>query len=195
MISADKEVRLKNDLTLFIKALNFSAEKHRHQRRKDTAASPYINHPIEVANILWTIGEVDDVAVIIAALLHDTIEDTDTTPEEIRLSFGDEVLELVMEVSDDKRLPKQERKKNQITHSPHLSRRAKQIKLADKICNVHDIAYAPPGHWPRQRRIDYLQWAEDVISGLRGTNEKLEKYFDDTLASARKKLTEENNSD
>jgi len=182
---------LKNDLTFFLKALNFSAGKHRHQRRKDTAASPYINHPIEVANILWTVGGVYDEMTIIAAILHDTIEDTDTTPEEIRLGFGEDVLALVMEVSDDKNLPKPERKQNQINHSPHLSWRAKQIKLADKICNVHDMAFAPPSHWPRQRRIDYLQWAKDVIDGLRGANEKLEKYFDDTLASARQKLAEE----
>lgn len=182
---------MKNDLTLFLKALNFSAGKHRHQRRKDSAASPYINHPIEVANILWTIGEIYDEAAIIAAILHDTLEDTDTTPEEIRAQFGDEVLGLVLEVSDDKNLPKQERKQNQIIHSPCLSQRAKQIKLADKICNVHDIAYAPPDHWPLQRRIDYLQWAQAVIDGLRGANEQLETLFDDTLARARKKLDKE----
>lgn len=182
---------MKNDLTFFLTALNFSAGKHRHQRRKDTAASPYINHPIEVAHILWTIGGVYDEMTIIAAILHDTIEDTDTTPEEIRQSFGDDVLGLVLEVSDDKSLPKPERKQKQIAHAPHLSWRAKQIKLADKICNVRDIAFAPPSHWPRQRRIDYLQWAGDVIDGLRGANEKLEKHFDETLASARQKLTSE----
>ena len=182
---------MKNDLTFFLTALNFSAGKHRHQRRKDTAASPYINHPIEVAHILWTVGGVYDEITIIAAILHDTIEDTDTTPEEIRQSFGDDVLGLVLEVSDDKSLPKPERKQKQIAHAPHLSWRAKQIKLADKICNVRDIAFAPPSHWPRQRRIDYLQWAGDVIDGLRGANEKLEKHFDETLASARQKLTDE----
>lgn len=186
---------MKKDLTLFLKALNFSAGKHRHQRRKDTAASPYINHPIEVVNLLWTVGGVYDTITIIAAILHDTIEDTDTTPEEIRANFGDEVLGLVLEVSDDKRLPKQERKQNQITHSPHLSRRAKHIKLADKICNVHDIAYAPPDHWPPRRRMEYLQWAQEVIDGLRGANKKLEQHFDDTLASAIQKLNEENNDD
>lgn len=195
MIGALKEAILKNDMTLLLKALNFSAGKHRHQRRKDTAASPYINHPIEVANILWTIGQVHDVTAIIAAILHDTLEDTDTTPEEIRTRFGDEVLGLVLEVSDDKNLSKQERKQKQIIHSPGLSLRAKQLKLADKICNVHDIAYAPPDHWPRERRIDYLKWAEAVIDGLRGSNEPLEKYFDDTLTEARKKLTEEENKD
>lgn len=181
---------MKDDLALFLKALNFSARKHRHQRRKDTAASPFINHPIEVANILWTIGEVYDITTIIAAILHDTIEDTDTTPEEIRLNFGDEVLSLVLEVSDDKNLPKQKRKQNQIVHSPHLSQRAKQIKLADKISNVHDIAFAPPDHWAMQRRIGYLHWAQDVINGLRGTNEQLEKCFDSILAQDRQKLSE-----
>ncbi|HRY38178.1 MAG TPA: HD domain-containing protein [Smithellaceae bacterium] len=186
---------MKKDLTLFLKALNFSAEKHRHQRRKDTAASPYINHPIQVANLLWTIGGVCDMLTIIAAILHDTIEDTDTTPEEIRANFGDEVLGLVLEVSDDKNLPKKERKQNQITHSPHLSRRAKHIKLADKICNVRDVAYAPPDHWPLRRRKEYLQWSQEVIDGLRGANKILEQHFDDTLASAIRKLSEENNDD
>lgn len=186
---------MKNDLSLLLKALNFSATKHRHQRRKDSAASPYINHPIEVANILWTIGRVHDEAAIIAAILHDTIEDTDATPDEIRAHFGDQVLNLVLEVSDDKSLPKQVRKQNQIIHSPRLSKHAKQIKLADKICNVHDIAYTPPDHWTRQRRIEYLHWAEDVIDGLRGVNKKLEKYFDDTLAAARQKITVKNKPD
>jgi guanosine-3',5'-bis(diphosphate) 3'-pyrophosphohydrolase len=184
---------LKNDLTLVLKALNFSAGKHRHQRRKNTAASPYINHPIEVACILWTIGGIADETAIIAALLHDTIEDTDATPEEIGAAFGAEVLGLVLEMSDNKRLPKQERKREQIVHSPHLSPRAKLIKLADKICNVRDIAFDPPDRWSRERRIEYLAWAEAVIAGLRGVNAGLEKHFDDTLALARKKLAEEEN--
>ena len=182
---------MKNDLTLFLQALNFSAGKHRHQRRKDVKASPYINHPIEVANILWTVGRVYDIPTIIAAILHDTLEDTDTTPEEIRANFGDDILGLVLEVSDDKNLPKQERKQKQVLHSPHLSERAKFLKLADKICNVHDIAFSPPDAWPRDRRIEYLQWAEAVIDGLRGVHESLEKYFDDTLAAARKKIAED----
>ncbi len=181
---------MKNDLTLFLKALSFSAGKHRHQRRKDEKASPYINHPIDVANILWTVGDVHDIPTLIAAILHDTIEDTDTTPQEIQDNFGNDVLGLVMEVSDDKTLPKTERKQKQITHSPHLSQRAKLLKLADKICNVHDMAFAPPDSWSLERRINYLQWAEAVIDGLRGVNVPLEKYFDATLFAARKKLAE-----
>ncbi|HPC87078.1 MAG TPA: HD domain-containing protein [Smithellaceae bacterium] len=179
------------DLTLLLQALHFSAQKHRDQRRKDSAASPYINHPIEVAFLVWTVGCVHDEATILAAILHDTIEDTDTTPEEIRSRFGDDVLGLVLEMSDDKSLPKPERKLKQIVHSPRLSLRAKQIKLADKICNVHDIAFAPPDGWPLKRRIDYLEWARDVIDGLRGANENLEKRFDETLALARQKLAGE----
>lgn len=182
---------MQNDITLLLGALNFSAGKHRHQRRKDHRASPYINHPIEVAHILWTIGHVHDVPAIIAAILHDTIEDTDATAQDILDLFGEEVTGLVLEVSDDKNLPKLERKQNQIAHSPHLSQRAKQIKLADKICNVRDIAFSPPESWTMDRRIDYLQWAEAVIEGLRGVNPKLEQYFDETLEAARRKLTEE----
>ncbi|MFO7568802.1 MAG: HD domain-containing protein [Smithellaceae bacterium] len=182
---------MQSDLDLFLKALAFSAHKHRYQKRKDVSGSPYINHPIEVANVLWTIGGIGDVVTLIAAILHDTIEDTDTAPEEVREAFGTEVLALVMEVSDDKNLPKQERKQNQINHAPHLSARAKQIKLADKICNVHDIAYLPPQGWSLQRRIHYLQWAGAVIDGLRGSNEALEKHFDETLAAARRMLARE----
>ncbi len=191
MLKTMKPLPPQGDLTLFLQALNFSAGKHRDQRRKDSAASPYINHPIEVACLLWTVGGVHDEAAILAAILHDTIEDTDTNPEEIRALFGDDVLGLVMEMSDDKSLPKQERKLKQIAHSPRLSPRAKQIKLADKICNIHDIAFAPPEGWPLTRRIDYLEWARNVIDGLRGANDNLEKRFDETLALARQKLASE----
>lgn len=179
---------MQNDLSVFLKAMKFSAEKHRNQRRKDVQESPYINHPIEVANVLWTIGDVYDVSTIVAALLHDTIEDTNATREEILTNFGEEVLDLVLEVSDDKSLPKQERKARQITKAPSLSWKAKQLKLADKICNISDIVNLPPHNWSWKRRVDYLEWAAAVVAGLRGVNAKLEKYFDETLAEARKKL-------
>lgn len=182
---------MQNDLSVFLKAMKFSAEKHRNQRRKDVQESPYINHPIEVANVLWTIGDVYDVSTIVAALLHDTIEDTNATREEILTNFGEEVLDLVLEVSDDKSLPKQERKARQITKAPSLSLKAKQLKLADKICNISDIVNLPPHNWSWQRRVDYLEWAAAVVAGLRGVNAKLEKYFDETLAEARKKLAPE----
>jgi guanosine-3',5'-bis(diphosphate) 3'-pyrophosphohydrolase len=185
---------LQNDLSVFLKAMKFSAEKHRNQRRKDEQESPYINHPIEVANVLWTVGDVYDVTTIVGALLHDTIEDTNTTPEEILNNFGKDVLALVLEVSDDNSLPKKERKIKQIKKASFLSFRAKQLKLADKICNITDIANSPPQNWSWQRRVDYLEWADSVIAGLRGVNAKLETYFDETLTEAQKKLALEKDS-
>lgn len=183
-----------SDISLFLKAIKFSAEKHRRQRRKDQQASPYINHPIEVADILWTIGNVNDVIVIVAALLHDTIEDTDATPDELRIHFGEDVLALVLEVSDDKNLPKPERKRRQIEKAPFLSSRARLLKLADKICNIRDITYFPPQNWSWQRKFEYLEWAASVIAGLRGVNRELEIHFDEIMADAQKKLAREKDS-
>jgi GTP diphosphokinase / guanosine-3',5'-bis(diphosphate) 3'-diphosphatase len=138
---------LHNNLSLLLTAVKFSADKHRDQRRKGEPASPYINHPIDVAHVLLTIGDVDDVITIVGALLHDTIEDTNTTAEEICVNFGKDVLALVMEVSDDKNLSQQKRKQKQIENAPFLSLRAKQLKLADKTCNISDIANFPPQNW------------------------------------------------
>src|SRR5581483_772012 len=170
---------------LLIKALRFSADKHRYQRRKDQAQSPYINHPIEVAQLLWDVGGVREINVLLAALLHDTIEDTQTQPDEIRSLFGDEVLSLVLEVTDDKSLPKSERKRLQIENAPHKSIGAKLIKLADKCCNVRDLTGSPPKDWSMERRREYLLWTEQVINGLRGTNMELEAYYERELASGK----------
>jgi guanosine-3',5'-bis(diphosphate) 3'-pyrophosphohydrolase len=159
-------------------ALQFAAFKHRDQRRKDHAASPYINHPIALANVLWNEGGVHDAAVICAALLHDTIEDTETTADEIEEAFGKRIARIVLEVTDDKLLPKAERKRRQILHAPHLSRAAKLVKLADKICNLRDVAVSPPPTWSLRRRRQYFDWAKKVIAGLRGTHRKLEAAFD-----------------
>lgn len=158
--------------------MRFAAEKHRHQRRKGQDASPYINHPIQVAGTLWEVGDIHDIVVIIAALLHDTLEDTDATCEEIQTLFGNDVLQVVLEVTDDKTLPKMERKRLQVENAPHKSIRAKQLKLADKICNVYDIIHAPPHNWSLQRRQEYITWSEQVVVGLRGTNAALESYYD-----------------
>jgi GTP diphosphokinase / guanosine-3',5'-bis(diphosphate) 3'-diphosphatase len=182
---------LPDNISLILKALKFSAEKHRDQRRKGEPALPYINHPIEVAHVLSTIGNVSDIVTIIGALLHDTIEDTDATPEEIGTNFGEEVLALVLEVSDDKGLPKQERKLKQIRMAPYLSARAKELKLADKTCNIRDIVNYPPQDWSRQRKMEYLDWAKSVILGLRGSNAQMEKHFDDVLSAAFKKMKQE----
>ena len=177
-----------DDVSLLLKAVKFSAEKHKTQRRKGAEGSPYINHPIDVAEMLWNAGSVRDIHVIVAAILHDTVEDTQTTPSEIEEHFGPAVRSLVQEVTDDKSLPKPERKRLQIEHAPHLSTGAKQIKLADKISNIHDVAFAPPADWPYQRRTDYLTWADRVVNGLRGCNEGLEQLFDKTISRARSQL-------
>jgi guanosine-3',5'-bis(diphosphate) 3'-pyrophosphohydrolase len=178
-------------ISLILRALKFSAEKHSNQRRKDKAASPYINHPINVLETLWRVGNVRDAAVLAAAVLHDTIEDTETTATELEAAFGEEVAGLVMEVTDNKSLPKEVRKQLQIDHAPDKSPGAKQIKLADKLCNVHDISSSPPAHWPLQRREEYLDWTEKVVSGLRGANKELEDLYDDLLKNARARLAEE----
>ena len=161
-----------------LEALQFAALKHRDQRRKDLEASPYINHPIALANILWREGGVTDASVICAALLHDTIEDTQTTAAELRRHFGAKVAGIVLEVTDDKKLDKAVRKRLQIEHAPHLSRAAKLVKLADKISNVRDMNASPPAHWPLRRRREYFDWAKKVVDGLRGVHPRLEKLFD-----------------
>jgi guanosine-3',5'-bis(diphosphate) 3'-pyrophosphohydrolase len=176
------------EISLFLAALRFSAEKHCHQRRKDQAGSPYINHPIQVAETLWRIGQVHDIVTITAALLHDTLEDTPATPTEIEALFGTEVLVLVQEVTDDKTLAKEQRKRLQIEQAAKKSRRAKQIKLADKSCNVYDVTHHPPYHWSLERRQAYLAWTEQVVAGLRGVNAALEAYYDTVLHQAKNAL-------
>ena len=165
-----------------IDALSFAADKHRNQRRKDKEASPYINHPIALARILSVEGGVEDGLVLGAAVLHDTIEDTETSYEELAGQFGREIADVVLEVTDDKALPKAERKQLQIDHAPHLSRAAKLVKLADKIANVRDVADHPPSEWPIERRREYFDWAKRVVDGLRGTHAGLEAAFDAAYA-------------
>lgn len=165
-----------NNKLLF--ALAFAAHKHRDQRRKDAVASPYINHPIALANVLANECGIDDERVLIAAILHDTIEDTETTEQELVREFGQEIANIVLEVTDDKALPKAERKRLQIEHAATASRRAKLVKLADKICNLRDIASSPPADWPLQRCQEYFDWAKAVIDRLRGVHPALEHLFD-----------------
>jgi guanosine-3',5'-bis(diphosphate) 3'-pyrophosphohydrolase len=169
---------MKGDLALLFKALAFAAHKHREQRRKDAEASPYINHPIALADVLVNEGGVTDIEVLSAALLHDTVEDTATTHEELVNAFGTRIARIVAEVTDDKRLPKAERKRLQIEHAAALSPEAKLVKLADKICNLRDVADRPPAQWNLERRREYFQWAKNVVDRLRGTHPRLEQAFD-----------------
>lgn len=165
---------------IILKAARFAADKHRDHRRKGAAAAPYINHTIEVAENLAHHG-VTDQEILAAALLHDTIEDTDTTPEEIGAAFGPRVQSLVEECTDDKRLPKEERKRLQIVHAPRKSPGAKQIKIADKISNLRGILEDPPVDWSPQRRLEYFQWAEKVIAGLKGVHPGLDAEAEEVL--------------
>lgn len=167
---------------VLIKAVAFAAEKHRTQRRKDADASPYINHPIALANVLANEGGVTDVTVLSAAILHDTIEDTNTTSDELVTLFGAKVAGVVLEVTDDKTLDKATRKQRQIEHAPHVSAEAKLVKLADKICNLRDILASPPANWPPERKQAYFDWASQVVAGVRGTHSGLEAVFDGLLA-------------
>jgi guanosine-3',5'-bis(diphosphate) 3'-pyrophosphohydrolase len=169
-------------LKQLIKTLAFATQKHRHQRRKDIEASPYINHPITLVDILVNEADVTDPDTLIAALLHDTIEDTDTTVEEIEAEFSLTIANLVMEVTDDGSLPQLERKALQIKHAPGLTYKAKLVKLADKIANLRDIDRSPPAGWTLQRRQAYFDWARQVIDGIRGTHETLEAIFDEAYA-------------
>jgi guanosine-3',5'-bis(diphosphate) 3'-pyrophosphohydrolase len=176
------------DLTNITKALSFASKKHKMQRRRNMKGYPYINHPIEVVRILTVVGGVQDTDIICAAFLHDTIEDTDTTPEEIEEHFGARVRDMVLELTDDPALTSKARKQKQIDSARVKSYGAKLIKLCDKISNISDIIHEPPVFWTHKRRLEYLDWSEQVVNELAGTNEELEKLFYETLAEGREVL-------
>ena len=170
--------RTKDDLGLVLRAAQFAAHKHKDQRRKDAKATPYINHPIGLAEVLHTDGGVRDPVVIAAALLHDTIEDTETTYDELRGIFGEEVADTVVELTDTKFLGKEARKRLQIAKAGRASERARHVKLADKICNLRDILARPPARWSLSRQQKYFDWAREVVDQVRGVNPRLERMFD-----------------
>jgi len=168
---------MSKQILLILKACEFAADKHRNQRRKDHARTPYINHPLAVARVLADEGGVKDAEMLAAAILHDTLEDTQTTLEELRKAFGRRVASLVAEVTDDKTLPKQVRKQRQIDHGPSKSQGAALIKVADKICNLRDLKKSPPKQWTRERRRQYRAWAIEVVRSLPLTRHQLVSVF------------------
>jgi len=170
-------------IAVILRAAKFAADAHRDQRRKDHNASPYINHPLALADILANEGGVTDPDVIVAALLHDVVEDTDTHITDVHAKFGMVVASIVAEVTDDKSLDPAERKRLQVVKAASKSDQAKLVKLAYKTCNLRDIVNAPPVDWPVERRIAYFDWARDVVEGLRGVNPALERAFDDIYAT------------
>ena len=173
---------------LILCAIDFAARKHRDQRRKDEEASPYINHPISVSLLLAEIGGIADAEILSAAILHDTLEDTDTTPKELEAMFGIRIRKLVEEATDDKSLPKARRKELQIDHASQRSPDAVLIKLGDKISNVLDVTHSPPADWNVERRREYLDWAEAVVNNCSRVNSALEAYFAEVLEEGRRKL-------
>ena len=185
---AEADTVTETEVALILRAASFAAHKHRSQKRKGVGKLPYITHPLDVANVLAGTGGVTDATILVAALLHDTVEDTETSPEELESEFGREVRLLVAEVSDDKSLAKDERKRLQVSHAAAASVAAKQLKLGDKICNVRDITHDPPADWPLERRLGYLDWAGEVVEGCRGVNPALEDRFDKLVEEGRAAL-------
>ena len=169
-------------LPSFVRALEFASRKHSTQRRKDPAASPYINHPIALASILVVEAGITDPDVLCAALLHDTIEDTETSRDELEQHFGAVIAGIVSEVTDDKNLEKQQRKRLQIEHAHTLSPGAGLVKLADKIANLRDMAKSPPANWDLKRRQEYFDWAKAVVDEIRDVPPVLRNLFNDAYS-------------
>lgn len=169
---------------LLARAFRYAAEKHAGQMRKGEAKEPYINHLAEVAELVAEATKGADPDLVVAALLHDVVEDTPTPAAEIAARFGSDVAGLVAEVTDDKSLPQAERKRLQVEHASGLTSRAKVLKLADKTSNLRALAISPPADWSIQRRLDYVAWGRDVVARLRGACPSLESQFDAAAAAA-----------
>lgn len=176
-------------LALLVNAVNFAAQRHKDQTRRD-GTTPYINHPIEVMQLLLDVGDVYDVEILAAAVLHDTVEDTETTSDELRAKFGERVAFLVAQCTDDKSLPKSERKRLQVEHAPHMNPDAKLIKICDKTSNMRSLVEHPPLDWTWERCSEYLNWCMRVFQGLEGVNVVLDKAFLAQLAESRRILDE-----
>ena len=180
-ISRDESIPAAPVQRIFAAAM-FAAEKHATQKRKGAAAEPYINHLIEVAQLITDSSDQLDTNLVIAGLLHDTIEDTGTSPEELERVFGSDVTGLVIELTDDKSLPKDVRKTLQVENAPHKSVRAQVIKLADKISNLRSLLTSPPATWTTERKREYFAWARQVVEALTAPNPILKAEFDKTFA-------------
>ena len=175
-------------LRLVSEAADFAARRHSGQQRKGRGSEPYVNHLAEVANLLSIAADGTDAELVAAGWLHDTIEDTATTREELAQEFGERVTALVVEVTDDMTLPKQERRQKQIVDAPRKSPGAKLIKIADKISNIRARILPQPSQEERDDLIDYVGWAEKVVAGCRGVNAVLDRMFDEAVTLARSTL-------
>ena len=182
-----------NDTVLIAHALRFAAERHSGQRRKGQAKEPYVNHLAEVAELVADATEGKDANLIAAALLHDTIEDTETSSDELVAVFNCDIAQLVADVTDDKSLPKQDRKNLQVVNATGKNMRAKLLKLADKTSNLRSLANSPPENWNTERKQAYIDWAIKVAAGLKGVNPWLEGRFDEALRRAQQALQQTTN--
>ncbi len=172
------------DLILLARAADYAARQHVSQRRKGERSEPYVNHLTEVTDLLASATDGRDAVLLAAGMLHDTLEDTDATYEDLEQRFGPEVAALVAEVTDDKSLPKEERKRLQIAKTPAKSVRARMLKLADKTSNLRALVSTPPAGWTEVRLADYVVWAAEVVKSCRGLNATLEAAFDAAHAEA-----------
>jgi len=179
---------MSNDILLITRALDFATRAHTDQRRKGAREEPYINHLADVAWLLAQATSGKDAALIAAGLLHDTIEDQGVTQATLASEFGEDVAALVGEVTDDKSLPKAERKHLQIEHAPHKSQRARMLKIADKTSNLRAILHSPPTDWTKERKLEYFTWADSVVAGCRGINPWLDSQFDEALTAGKTHL-------
>jgi (p)ppGpp synthase/HD superfamily hydrolase len=187
IMTADKEIQeCGNSVRRILAAARFAAEKHAQQKRKGENGEPYFNHLLEVAELIAASSPNPDVELVMAAFLHDTVEDTGVTLQELEQRFGKNVADLVAEVTDDKSLPKEIRKQLQVEHTPEKSSRAQTLKLADKISNLRAIISSPPVGWSLERKQQYFQWARQVVSGIASPNEFLKSEFDQAYRSISK---------
>jgi len=179
------------DLRSLTKALLFAAEAHRNQRRKGAAQEPYLNHLIEVLDLVVQAGDGTDMDMVLAALLHDVVEDTPATYEDVAANFGEHVAQIVRENSDDMSLPKDERRRARIAAMPLKSREAKIVKMADVISNLRAIAVSPPAGWSAERKLGYLNACRELVDAARGTEPAIERMFDETAANVERTVREE----
>lgn len=182
MVGTDEHESCLAAVRRILAAARFAADKHAGQKRKGLAKEPYINHLIEVAELIAAASETLDANLVMAGLLHDTIEDTDTTAHDLEERFGSDVTSLVLEATDDKSLPKETRKALQIETAPRKSPRAQTLKLADKISNLRSLLASPPAEWSSDRKRQYGEWARKVVQGFTAPNRVLKAQFDEAYA-------------
>ena len=182
MAANDNNTACVDPVRRILAAAGFAAKKHAQQKRKGAAGEPYFNHLLEVAELVAASGAQLDVELLMAAFLHDTVEDTGVTTQELEQRFGKDVAALVAEVTDDKSLPKETRKQLQVQNAPKKSERAQTLKLADKISNLRSILASPPAGWSHERKQQYFEWARQVVSGFAKPNPFLKTEFDQTYS-------------